>query len=142
MKVIFASLLLIATPGAAAPATQWVHVGNTYNSSIFVDRAVLRESGSKRRFRTLHINVQTSAGWRAAEHRGTIDCAARTLFYEGVIITESNGSRKTLPSAVAKPVRVPAKGVMRTLADSICTGKLGPSVSDPDGWTKKNFRPA
>ena len=145
MKIILviSVLLLTAQQSIAATTTskRWAHVGNTYNSAIFVDLAVRSESGAKRRFRTLHVNVQRSAGWTTAEHHGAIDCVARTLRYDGVVITETNGVRKTLPSAVAKPVTFPSRGVMHTFATSLCAGKLGLPISDPEAWTRKNFRP-
>jgi len=145
MKIVLviSVLLLTGEQSIAATATsrRWAHVGNTYNSAIFVDLAVRSENGAKKRFQTLHVNVQRSAGWSTAEHHGAIDCVARTLRYDGVFITETNGVRKTLPSAVAKPVGFPSRGVMRTFATSICAGKLGPPISDPEAWTKKNFRP-
>jgi hypothetical protein len=144
MKIILVISVLLLTAQQSIAATtskRWAHVGNTYNSAIFVDLSVRSESGAKRRFRTLHVNVQRSAGWTTAEHHGAIDCVARTLRYDGVVITETNGVRKTLPSAVAKPVAFPSRGVMRTFATSVCAGKLGPPISDPQAWTKKNFRP-
>jgi hypothetical protein len=144
MKIVLVISVLVLTAEQSTAATtsrRWAHVGNTYNSAIFVDLAVRSESGAKRRFRTLHVNVQRSAGWTAAEHHGAIDCVARTLRYDGVVITETNGVRKTLPSAVAKPVAFPSRGVIRTFATSVCAGKLGPPISDPQAWTKKNYRP-
>jgi hypothetical protein len=137
------ALLLAASPSLAreTPSGEWAHVGNTVNSAIFVDRAVLGRSGAARPFRTLHINVQTAMGWRAAEHRGTIDCAARTLTYEGVVVTKTDGSRDTLASAVGKPVPFPKRGALHAFATSVCAGKLGPAVADPAAWTNKNFRP-
>jgi hypothetical protein len=144
MKTLIPCVLLLAAgPSFAAGPTPggWAHVGNTYNSAVFVDRAVLSETGAARPFRTLHINVQLSAGWRAAEHRGTIDCAARSLRYQGVVVTRTDGRRETLPSAVAKPVAFPPRGVLHTFATSVCAGKLGPAIGDPQVWTRKNFRP-
>ena len=143
MKNLILSVLLagVASPVGAAPVGNWAHVGNTYNSAIFVDRAVLRTAGAERPFRTLHINTQTDKGWWAAEHRGTIDCAARTLRYHGVVITKADGQRETLPSAIAKPRPFPPKGVMHKFATSVCANKLGPAVGSPESWTRKNFRP-
>lgn len=142
MKTIVC-LLVGALPSVAVAAApgEWAHLGNTYNSAIFVDRAVLAANSSSRPFRTLHINTQPAAGWRAAEHRGTINCAAQTLRYEGVFLTKLDGRRDALPSAMTKPVPFPAKGLMRTFAMSVCAGRLGPAIKDPEGWTKKNFRP-
>jgi hypothetical protein len=140
---MLATLLAGATPSIAASAAAgaWAHVGNTYNSAIFVDRAILADKGAQRHFRTLHVNVQPSAGWRSAEHRGVIDCAARTLRYQGVVMTKTDGRRQALPSASAAPVPFPARGVLRDFATSVCAGKLGPPVRDPEAWTKTNFRP-
>lgn len=144
MRLSLAFIGLVASVSPARPGNPprgWAHVGNTYNSAIFVDRAILREKGPSRHFRTLHINVQLSAGWRSAEHRGVIDCAARTLRYDGVVMTKLDGSRQALPSSVARPVPFPARGVLSTMARSICAGNLGPAVGDPHAWTTRNFRP-
>jgi hypothetical protein len=132
----------VGSAAAAAPnAAGWAHVGNTYNSAIFVDREILSAKGPRRTFRTLHINTQPSAGWVTAEHRGTIDCEAQTLLYQGVTLTKTDGSRQALPSSVATPFPFPARGVMRTIAASMCSGKLDPAIEDPATWTQKNFRP-
>ena len=139
--ILCATLAAAPSFSMAATPAAWAHVGNTYNSAVFVDRAVLAESGPQRRFRTLHINVQTSAGWSAAEHRGVIDCAAQTLRYEGVVLTKTGGARETLPSATAKPVAFPRRGVLRTFTTSVCERRLGPTIDNPAAWTRANFKP-
>ena len=140
MKSIASALIVVCLIPAAAQA-DWAHVGNTYNSAIFVDRSVLAESNTSRPFRTLHVNTQLSAGWRVAEHRGTINCSARTLQYDGVVLTKLDGRRETLPSATTRPVPFPSTGLVRAFATAVCARRLGPAISDPEGWTKENFRP-
>jgi len=141
VKLAVGLALIITSASAAAPAAGWAHVGNSYNSAIFVDRAILSATDAQRPFRTLHINAQPAAGWLRAEHRGIIDCTAQTLFYERVTITRADGSREFLPSALTKPVPFPQRGLMRTVATAMCSGGLGPAVPDPAAWTRDNFRP-
>ncbi len=138
--------LVTATSGVAGFATgpgriQWAHAGNSYNSAIFVDRAVLNEHGAARPFRTFHVNAQPQSGWRTAEHRATINCAAATVRYGDVRITRSDGRIDTPKSALDRSVAFPRHGVMHNLFAAICAGKLGPAIGDPQRWAANNVRP-
>lgn len=140
MRILVAILLVGSLPTAASAAeTGWAHVGNTDNSAIFVDRAVLAVGGPARRFRSLHINARPG-DWRSSERRGLIDCAAKTVIYEDFIITKSDGRRETHKSTIAKPAPFPPRGILLRVATAICSNRLGPAVLDPAAWTARNFK--
>ena len=146
MPIVFLALAAMGSGGAGfatgSPESGWAHAGNTYNSAIFVDRAVLSVAGRERRFRTLHINSQPQSGWLRAEHHAVINCAAATVRHGDGILTRTDGRVETRRAALGRAVAFPKRGVVNALLTSICARRLGPAIADPQRWTRANFRPA
>ena len=143
--IFILALAVMGSGGAGyatgSPASGWTHAGNTHNSAIFVDRAVLSQAGDERPFRTLHINTEPQSGWGRAEHRATINCAAATVRYGDVVMTRTDGKVAAQKSALHRAIAFPQRGVLNTLFTAICAGMLGPPIADPQRWTRANFGP-
>lgn len=144
-KSILALLIAAsASSGAAAPRVQWGHVANTYNSAIFVDRAVLAEKGPHRSVHMLRVNAATGGGasWRQAESWDTYDCGVpKRLLGGSSVVTNTAGGKVRLASASRDWRTLPERTFFYELATKICSGALGPVVRDPVGWTTRNFVP-
>lgn len=136
--------LALAVPASAiaapAPAGKWQLVGKTYNSVMFLDLSSVGAEATKS-VRVMRVSGQPdSDGWRSVTQQIRVGCADKSFVDEGSTTEKANGAQERSPPAM-KSMTVPTRGVYSDLFETVCHDRRGVVVTDPQAWTRRNFKP-
>lgn len=133
---IVVALAALAGSGGA----DWRMAGTTYNSVAFVDLNSVQGSSASRRFTAMRVSGQPAKdGWRNVVQKLAVNCDTRMFVDAGSRIEQSDGSVKAYPGFGASQ-RAMVSGVFFDMYRIVCERSEGRRVSDPEAWTRANFK--